>query len=774
VPSALAIYQAGSPSVWRNKGTLLEAGFALEQLDSDGNKTILEPKGRNFDAKSASSSIKSWLSGDTKQPEIPLQGLNFEPEELPQQFEDNFDELEDDSLDSETGEESEILEEKGKPYLKIHYLEYFRVIQTVIYLQTKGQQADIVFWGGDTLRLQDTLPKKILGKAYKGKRGITFHKIASGDVQNHVIFKRTYWGRRLTELASSAYLERSHEDDPAPVKTRNWARRLMGRIKAFLAGLPDPNWGPKGTSRIYADFRLRNRKSRALRFLEMLKTVDGMFVQRFLVAPEEAWTYQKVDDFFLSSISYLIGDEFLDGPLQPEVLEWPTSYELLKKVRGKMKKCLLAEKDKDYFFSMVGHLPQALRYFFPLFDHVVKFREEPLRYSYMVGILSQKRGAGKPPHVVTLKSKVKFLKTVSKPTPPLNPTEIGLIRAAMDSFLEDQDPTIFTGLTTKARVTVTTAACLEKTQADGGTLSAVQQMVVEGKQGFKVPIRDLNTAAVLKWVTLQECTVGEYIFWCSLDYVLRMTPEELSRTVVVMVKEPGKSRTVTKGPACLKIVLDVLNRICSWPLKKVKSSTSGMEKSNHGWNLFKSFFEEAGKDILFRTRERHEEKLEGTIHVTESFEDCFVSSTDYETATDNMHHQVAYLLAKPWLTKCGAPKVLSEIALRICFQPRTVLFHADACLDSIGEPSQSHPGMREVRLCRGLLMGDPLTKVVLHLTNIVARQFANIKLQCLSRYFTNAHEVHRRLQEFLRLGVRPIRAARPAYGRRGTSNAKAY
>jgi hypothetical protein len=55
----------------------------------------------------------------------------------------------------------------------------------------------------------------------------------------------------------------------------------------------------------------RTNRRRA-RFLELLKTVDGLFLQRHLALPEERWTWQKFDLFTLQNISVLLTDEFCD------------------------------------------------------------------------------------------------------------------------------------------------------------------------------------------------------------------------------------------------------------------------------------------------------------------------------------------------------------------------------------------------------------------------------------------------------------------------------
>jgi len=82
-----------------------------------------------------------------------------------------------------------------------------------------------------------------------------------------------------------------------------------------------------------------------------------------------------------------------------------------------------------------------------------------------------------------------------------------------------------------------------------------------------------------------------------------MTP--LQRTVVYlgMVKEPSKARSITKGPAALRVILDWVSRLCSSVLSKTfPSSHSGMKQSDHPWRLFESLFTKEFEELMFSAR----------------------------------------------------------------------------------------------------------------------------------------------------------------------------
>jgi len=287
---------------------------------------------------------------------------------------------------------------------------------------------------------------------------------------------------------------------------------------------------------------------------------------------------------------------------------------------------------------------------------------------------------------------------------------------------------VFTGLKTKAGVHVTTSACIENIREEGGSTEHIRILTREGTLGRKVRIIDLETGELEDRKEFSETTIGEYVFWRCLEEVLGTPPEVLREAKLVMIREPGKARTVTKAHAALKVILDLVNGICSYPLKKgMESSESGMGKANHGWNFFMNLMG-PWRDLAFdpltmsRTQNSPESHLETT-----TYRDLFVSFTDYEEATDRMNHDVARAISELWMVKCGLPKILRGIVHETCYKPRTIFFHGTGCLEKIGEPVEDK--LRKVLSRQGVLMGDPLTKVVLHLCNAGVRELGRINTQ---------------------------------------------
>jgi hypothetical protein len=358
--------------------------------------------------------------------------------------------------------------------------------------------------------------------------------------------------------------------------------------------------------------------------------------------------------------------------------------------------------------------------------------------------LSQTRGAGRPPPIVALQSKRDFISCVTIETGRFHPTRVGILHAALEKVLREVPQEAFTGLATKARVTVASSASWERTRKEGGTADALREVLESYSADAPVPIRSLDTGAITgRFGPNGFETIGEFVFWASLDYILRTPPEYMQYLFLTVVQEPGKARTVTKGLACLKIVLDVVSKICSWPLKKgIETSASGMGKSNHAWNYFIRMMSDEMKQDLFEVKARQEEEFEGYVERTDTYEDFFMSSTDYKEATDAMPLEFSKIAADKWMRKCGIPPVLRGIVQRVCFRPRTIVFTATGAFADIGEPSSlGRENLREIKMVRGVPMGDPLTKVVLHLLNICTRTVGeNLGSPGFLNRFSNQHE----------------------------------
>jgi len=710
VPSCLILRFSGSQTVSKNREILLRAGFALTEYGGENGVSrdltvrrtlegLVSPSGSLAEILEETSRISDIINqNDGMMLDSDSETSGSEADDVPSTLEERLP--------------GSLIRFRKSSRYRVKYDDPWKIHAGRQLGISLGKDPKTVVWSGDGIRLQDPLPARLLGPNWQGsaKSKIRFSQIADTDVQLHVVYAHTHWGHHLRVLCN---------DPGSPY--RSWARTLRTRINRFLRGSTDPCLSKSQIEALFEDTKT-SKKARSDRFIELLKTVDGIFIQRYLAYPEEVWTWERFDMFTLGNLSALIGDEFLDGEMKDFALTVTTAYSQLKQSRKWFKE-----------HSNRGDLNKALRDAKEVPHWCMQFVGAWRRYecttgprqTYIGGILSQTRGCGTPPPLVLLQSKVKFLRTIGREPPP-EPASAGLLRrAALREVLDELPAESFTGLATKARITVSTSSSWEKTRREGGTIEAARELLASLPIGECVPVRDLDTGRVEmnKHVSSFDST-GEVVFWLALDHVLRTPPGLLKQAFLTVVKEPGKARSVTKARACLKIVLDLVNKIVAKPLEKgIRSSASGMGKSNHGWNLFCRLMSDDARDMVFNVESREENPYEGYVERTDTFTDLYMVSTDYQEATDQMLHSVARDLGQAWMIKCGIPRLLRAIVSKTCFEPREVFFYATGVLKHIGtERPDVGTNINSVRLVRGVLMGDPLTKVVLHLTNVVARR----------------------------------------------------
>lgn len=750
VPSCTLLRKPGSPSVWRNRDDLISAGFDIEMSTGSSwelfQRDLTKTRWGEFISASQISALSSAMSSIKIENDL----IEERAMRLDSTFEFSMkavnedsageDEMSSEDEDSIFSNENSGYEQGREKFIssRLVYEDAFKINAALVYAEVASREAPTAYaWEADVVRLTDNIPSRLLGPKWTGRRatGIPFHAIRSYGVQKYVIFEKTHWGFLLKKFSfDKGCIEHS------------WAKKLSARIKYFLTGKHDPLWNTATIKRIYGsrDYKPHDTRKRAVRLSQLLLTVDGIFQQRYLAFPNEVWNWEKFDRFVLGCISYLLGDEFIDGEIQDESLaSAPTAYAQLKATRQMFKE---AANNGGLRNIMNGYVERSHNPFFEIFRKSYESYldiKDPHIQLRVRGILNQTRGAGSPPPIVAIQTKLKFIRTVSEVPAPLEKVEEELIRGTIRNLMSEIPNEAFTGLQTKAGISATSSSCYEKTRLEGGTTQAVQDMVYEGTIGRPCRILDLDTGRVDCEKALADCTPGEYIFWRSLEEALATPIEELKAVSIVVVSEPGKARSVTKGHAALKVVLDVINALCSWPLQKgVESSSSGMGKEAHGWNFFKALFYGDLAETIFVEDEITTNVIDPvTKIVTRKYRDVFCLSTDYETATDYLHHRVAEIIGDEWMRKVGIPPVLRGLVRGTCYRPRRVEFASSGFFSKYGIAVDETT--RAITLSRGVLMGDPLTKVVLHLVNIGVRSLAygvNFK-DWLHKFSTNARTI---------------------------------
>jgi hypothetical protein len=154
---------------------------------------------------------------------------------------------------------------------------------------------------------------------------------------------------------------------------------------------------------------------------------------------------------------------------------------------------------------------------------------------------------------------------------------------------------------------------------------------------------------------------------------------------VLTVPEPGfKSRIVTTGPFWLNILQQGLAHVCKDYLKVHPSLRSSLQKTDQAWQ---SLYLMSGKQYPL---------------------DFACLSSDLKEATDHIPKRVGTTLLRGFINGTGIRSSLVKISLDLLEMPRT--FFTDVRI------SESQH--------RGVMMGEPLTKVILSLLNLAVEESA--------------------------------------------------
>jgi len=315
VASACMLRHSGSVSVTKNRDVLRRVGFPLNVV-GDFAKTQEIPT-ENLEEIYPDDSVSN-VSSSYEESET---GFTTE------YYVDN------EAEEEEKGDEpiSSSNAERGKQY-RIQYSDPWKTFAAMELCRRNGvTQPRALVWGGDGYRIQDPLPVSMFGSRWTGGRRKTrFSDLYEHEIQMYVVLHKTHWGNFLRESSQKGSV----------CEHRHFCRRLRDKISSFLKGHTHPDLTPEGAEFYFGPkYVPRSRKIRSQRLIEVLKTIDGMFLQRYLSTLSEEWTWRKYDMFVLWNLHHLIDDEFYDGPLANLPEKSMLAYNQLKASRKLFKRC---------------------------------------------------------------------------------------------------------------------------------------------------------------------------------------------------------------------------------------------------------------------------------------------------------------------------------------------------------------------------------------------------------------------------------------------------
>jgi hypothetical protein len=431
------------------------------------------------------------------------------------------------------------------------------------------------------------------------------------------------------------------------------------------------------------------------RLRSMLAVADGLLMQAAIAFPgaPEVQNWTRMDQIQRSLIANILPDYFRD--LDPNRV---TTFEKVKDLRKKIKKEV---------FNPIGtvqsiYVPRELSAMKVLMSLIRG--KTPL--SYLQGMLmSQTRASGVPPRILYDRTLAKTKEILTTPSDIQGWRNLAQpIASAVDHLYgdllvrlggQDERDKFFGTVMHESKISLSDSGEFFTPTEMGGKLEAARVVL---QQNPEIPEVNLHTGELTGVILDQNSPTGERLFhWACGKFRNRSEcyNNNSMSCRISLVAELGKYRTITVSVLQHALLLHPMSHMGLKILEAFPSSESGIGAANHAWNFFKRLsHKNPSAAFVFR------EDVESVVY-----------STDWKNATDYCDPYIATAMLSRLLDLLGIPQWYRQTIVFALCAPRQV-----ETLDRNGCPIDCF--FTE----RGVLMGDPVTKVVLHLYHLVGRR----------------------------------------------------
>jgi len=368
---------------------------------------------------------------------------------------------------------------------------------------------------------------------------------------------------------------------------------------------------------------------------------------------------------------------------------------------------------------------------------------------YRCSTLSQQRGIGYLPDSIAEYRRHSFRQTINReverPRPDLlhlsylgvqerlrsgGIPEMLLSREKLNDPLDSVPRDIFESSLARVEVPLKTSASVDTYVKDGGKLEDARLLLNTAIiNGWKIPVRDLDTNEIIEYITVtrssdRESDYSRPLFWISYQLFLnhwiekdqweykndyhpflsdgKLYKPSIMDAAIVHISEPGKERNLTKSHATYAWLLTPGAKMLQSILAFLPEHKAGLLESNHEWRHQKrisALSDESNFIYDASTGKTHDDIL----HVFK----------DWTESTDYIGKMVGFFHLKSMMDYICFPSRYGRLILKTIVEPQPVtevtthFFYEDGI--NI-EPVKWSGSINE-----GFMMGNPMTKTILHL-----------------------------------------------------------
>jgi len=363
--------------------------------------------------------------------------------------------------------------------------------------------------------------------------------------------------------------------------------------------------------------------------------------------------------------------------------------------------------------------------------------------------LCQTRGLGYLPEAIAECRRQAFRYTVNRETVQVEPEIMHLQALAVRKqlataippnilstdrihSLKEEEKEIFQEAFSRIAMPIKGTASLDTFVKDGGKVEDARLLLnLSKKEGWKIPVRDLATHEIREYISVHGSAeeledVSRPLFWISYQLFLnhwikrgRWTEEDkhiflkdgspyepsIMDAKIVHISEPGmKERNLTKSHATYAWFLTPGAKLAQAILAVLPSHRAGLLESGHEWRHQKRISplsDESG--FIYDSR---------TGKVNPEIRHVF---KDWTESTDYICKVVGYVHLRTFFDYVGFPPAYARLILLTIVEPQPVT--EVVSLTNIGGDESIEPVQWNGSINEGFMMGNPMTKPILHLVH---------------------------------------------------------
>lgn len=367
-----------------------------------------------------------------------------------------------------------------------------------------------------------------------------------------------------------------------------------------------------------------------------------------------------------------------------------------------------------------------------------------IAWDFRSTILCQTRTLGYLPYHLMREKAHEFWAMVSRPVERPDPNKLNAIKCCVYDELSINDIPVnclrkkgqyHEIIKDSVKIELKYSASVTKTVSAGGKPEdARNYLAVIRNEKIIIPIRNLDTFEITGYTPLLKGAIDDegvinlssILFWLSLQIAINfsakrglwraedyydlgpITDEDFLNSELICVNEPGKARMLIKSMSVLNWFLTPAGKISQKILGKCPDHKAGLELGSHDWHHTKRISGESAEARFMYDP--------GSGRLKKSI---IMGYMDWTEATDAMVKRVGIAHLQAFWGYIGFPEDYGKLILTIIREPQPVT--ETLMFKDIGEEPERLTLKGTIN--EGFMMGNQMTKTILHLSHFSQRNF---------------------------------------------------